>query len=81
MTVGEMRARMSGAEMHRWKLYRAKHGPLDLERRYDRPAALNAFMVSTVNGGKGQMRDFMPWPVMPALSEAERFAMELMGNG
>lgn len=83
MTVGEMRVRMSGAEMHRWKLYRAKHGPLGLERRYDRPAALAAYWQVALNAKdyRGNLGDFMPWPVKPVLSEAERFAMELMGNG
>lgn len=78
-----MRARMSGAEMHRWRLYREKHGPLDLERRFDRPAALLAYWFVKMNAKdyNGNLKDFMPWPVLPQLSEAERFAMELMGNG
>ncbi len=83
MTVGEMKARMTSGEMHRWGLYRQKHGPLDLERRYDRPAALAAYWHVAMNAKdyRGNLGDFMPWPVKPVLNEAERFAMELMGNG
>lgn len=80
-TVGELRKRMSHVEFKSWLAYRAKWGPLDPVRRYDRPAALVAHLIAATNGGKGKMQDMMPWPIVAPLSEAERFARELMGNG
>lgn len=80
-TVGDLKRRMSNVEFRGWIAYRDKWGPLSVVRRYDRPAALVAHLVSASNGGKGKMRDMMPYPVERVLSEAEQFARELMGHG
>lgn len=80
-TVGELKHRMSGMEFRGWLAYRAKWGPMDLVRRYDRPAALGAHVATVAAGGKGKMQDMMPYPIQRVLSEAEQFARELMGNG
>lgn len=80
-TVGELKRRMSNVEFRGWLAYRAKWGPLDVVRRYDRPAALGAHVATVAAGGKGKMQDMMPWPILEPLSEAEQFARELMGHG
>lgn len=45
-----------------WQQYRKRHGPLSFERRYDRPAALLAVILSRLHGGKLEFKDMMPWP-------------------
>jgi len=81
-TVGELKARMSAVEFNGWLAYRDKWGPMDLTRRYDRPAALQGHLTRIMNGDKGsKMQDMMPWPIYRSLSEAEQFARELMGHG
>jgi hypothetical protein len=80
-TVGELKKRMSHVEFQSWLAYRVKYGPLDVVRRYDRPAALMADMFARMNGKdyKGDLSNFLPWPVKSrALSEAEQFARDLM---
>ena len=63
---------MSYAEFTRWLAYRRKHGPLTDERRFDRPAALQAFMFAQVHSrpgmGPGSIADFMPWSEPPPAS-------------
>ncbi len=80
-TVGQLKRSMSNVEFRGWLEYRKKWGPLDVARRFDRPGALVAHLIAATNGGKGKMRDMMPWPIEAPLSEAEQFARELMGNG
>lgn len=51
---------MTSAEFTEWVAYAEVAGPFDLQRRYDRPAALIAWMLQRVNGGKGEFADFLP---------------------
>ena len=71
-TVGELQRRMSYAEFTRWLVYRKKHGPLTDERRFDRPAALLAFLYAQVHAQQGKspssLADFMPWSEPPPAS-------------
>lgn len=69
-TVGELQRRMSHAEFTRWLTYRRAHGPLTDERRFDRPAALLAWLYSSVHAAKGRapgsLAEFMPWSDEPS---------------
>lgn len=49
------------AEFRLWMAYRAKHGPMNDVRRYDRPAALIGSILSQAHGGKTKMSDLMPF--------------------
>jgi len=61
-TVRELQHRMTMPEFSTWIRYRKKHGPMNDIRRYDRPAALLAFMASRLGGGKvNSITDFMPF--------------------
>lgn len=60
-TVGELQQSMTQREIRLWISYRNKHGPLGMERRFDRPAAIIGMILSRAYGGKATMKDFMPW--------------------
>jgi hypothetical protein len=75
-TVDELQRRMTPREFQKWGQYRAIWGPLDMVRRYDRPAALIAAALTHAENLKG----FLPWPERH-YNEAELFARELMGYG
>jgi len=60
-TIRELQSRMTMKEVSIWLSYRAKYGPPNDVRRYDRPAALAAYMANRVAGGKAEMIDFMPF--------------------
>lgn len=61
MTIAELQSRISMREVRVWSAYRKKYGPMSDVRRYDRPAAQIASMISAAHGGKAKMADFMPW--------------------
>lgn len=71
---------MSHAEFSRWLAYRRAHGPLTDERRFDRPAALHAYLFAQVNAKPGSapdsIADFMPWSE-PADATLDDIAKEL----
>jgi hypothetical protein len=56
-TVGEIRGRMTYAELLSWMEYRERYGPLNPMLRND---AAIARMASAMTGAK--MEAFMPWP-------------------
>jgi hypothetical protein len=58
-TVGELKAVMSASEFASWLAYVEDNGPLDLQRRYDEPAALIAWAVQAAQGGKAKLEDFL----------------------
>mgnify|MGYP003386545188 CR=1 FL=1 len=60
-TIGELQSRMSMREVNVWLAYRDKYGPMNDVRRYDRPAAILASILSHAHGGKSPPRDFMPF--------------------
>lgn len=49
------------AEFCMWMAYFRKNGRSNDIRRFDRPAALIASLISQAFGGKSVMRDFMPF--------------------
>ncbi len=74
----EWKRKMTHGEYESWCRYRLRHGPMTMDRRYDRPAALLATMWSS----KAKMTDFLPWPQKSARElEAEAIFNELMGGG
>jgi hypothetical protein len=52
---------MSMREVHLWVAYRKKYGAMHDVRRYDRPAAIIASILSQAHGGKATPKDFMPF--------------------
>lgn len=60
-TVGELQERLTESEYFLWLRYRHKYGPLNPVRKYDRPAALVATLISNTNGGKSKPIDFLPY--------------------
>ncbi len=62
-TIAELQARMPLREVHVWLAYRNKYGPMSDVRRFDRPAALIASLISRAHGGKAELRDFMPFGI------------------
>lgn len=60
-TIAELQASINPKEMAVWYAYKKKYGPMNDVRRFDRPAALVASMISAANGGKAKMNEFMPW--------------------
>lgn len=62
-TIRELQARMSFGEYAQWLAYRKKYGPMNDVRRYDRPAALLAQIGTQACGGRGKMKDFMPFGI------------------
>ncbi len=60
-TITEVKKSISYAEFLQWLSYRKKYGPMNDVRRYDRPAAILASILSQVNGGKLEPKDFMPF--------------------
>lgn len=51
---------MSCSEFTDWVAYAEISGPINYRRRYDQPAALLAWITQRVQGGKGEMSDFLP---------------------
>lgn len=60
-TIRELQSRMGVSEVALWVKYFKKHGPHSAVRKYDRPAALLAYVASRISGGKSVMTDFMPF--------------------
>lgn len=54
---------MSAGEFAEWEAYTEVTGPIGYERRYDRPAALTAYVMQAVHGGKHKVADFLPYPL------------------
>ncbi len=50
---------MTASELASWLAYVEDNGPLDLQRRYDEPAALVAWTVQAAQGGKSKIGDFL----------------------
>jgi hypothetical protein len=70
MPVGEMLQRMSGQELAEWQAYERVYGPIGVEERLDRTAAVIANQVAnSLRGPKSkpsEVDDFMPrWGVRP----------------
>jgi hypothetical protein len=68
MTVGELKERMTTAELANWRRYTEEMGPLNLAWRIDYAVARSALRFLG-----GHMRDLMPWPRQeeePATPEA-----------
>lgn len=80
-TIAEWQAAMTHGEWDVWMRYRRRHGPMGLERRYDRPAALIAALGNNTMGGKLKMSDLSPWPLKEAIeNEADALIAEMMGE-
>src|ERR1700753_2532030 len=60
-TIAELQKKMSIKELNLWRAYRAKYGPLNPVRKYDRPAALICASMSAALGGNAKIMDFMPF--------------------
>lgn len=52
---------MGTKELLTWISYRAKNGPMNDVRRFDRPAALIATVLNNTFGGKLKMESVMPY--------------------
>jgi hypothetical protein len=59
---------MSFAEFRRWIAYRDAHGPMDLSRKHDRPAALQAVVMKG-----GALHDYLPFDKPPETSIDDLF--------
>lgn len=63
-TVGELQQRMSLAEYYQWVRYRNKNGQMNDVRRFDRPAALLAHLITCVaSKNPKKINDFLPFGV------------------
>lgn len=60
-TVADLQRRMTMREVQLWMSYRRIHGPLNYERRFDRPAAMIGHILSRAYGGKATFKDLMPY--------------------
>lgn len=60
---------MSASEFQDWDAYVELYGPLDLRNRLDHAAALIAFTVSRVNGGRTEYRQFLNYPPPPEIDD------------
>lgn len=76
MTLGELRTRMTSAELLIWHAYAERNGPLSPTLRTD--AAVARAVAPFVKNAK--MSDFMPWPKEPE-SEATPEALLDMLRG
>jgi len=54
---------MGIAEVSVWAAYFKKNGPHNAMRFYDRPAALQTTAIVRVNGGKAEMKEFLPYGI------------------
>jgi hypothetical protein len=61
MTLGELKARMTHAELQTWAAYVECNGPLSIALRTD--AAVARAVLPFLKNAK--MADFMPWPKEP----------------
>lgn len=57
-----MRATLPASEYAAWAAYVELYGPVHLHGRIDGAAALVAYTVSAVNGGKTPYRQFLHYP-------------------
>lgn len=64
-TVTSLKATMPLTEFGEWVAYCELYGPVDYRRRYDNPAALQAWITQAVQGGKGGFNDFVPYQKLP----------------
>jgi len=65
-TVESLQRRMSNREWAQWVAYFEVYGPVDLQRRYDEPAARVAAVVAQVHGNSNKTAlDFMPYAAKP----------------
>lgn len=78
-TVNELKASMTHAELVAWWQYRRKWGPLDVTRRYDRPAAVMAATAVQLMGGKVEVKDFMPYPMDDEHDDEFKSVMKELG--
>jgi len=61
MTAGELRERITNAELEMWLSYVEEYGPLNLALRFDSAVARAMSSMSK----EAKPRDFMPWPREP----------------
>lgn len=71
---------MSMREFAAWCAYVEDNGPLNYERRYDRPAALVAYVAQALMGGKQTVLDFLPYHVKTnELSDVDQQVLSAFG--
>jgi hypothetical protein len=64
-TVGELKHRMSAKEFGDWIDYFNRIGRCGPVRMFDAPAALLAWKVDNVMGGKTEIKDYLPFHKEP----------------
>lgn len=52
---------MTHREWAQWVAYVETYGPIDIQRRYDEPAARVAAVVAQVNGSRHTAEHFLPY--------------------
>lgn len=70
---------MSASEFASWLAYAEDNGPLDLQRRYDEPAALIAWAARSAAGMKGKPEDFLRFQKKNGHSSIDNAIAKLFG--
>jgi len=70
---------MSATEFAHWLAYVEDNGPLDYQRRFDEPAALIAWSIQAVNGGKSKIEDFLRYRTKSATSSIDSAIAKAFG--
>ncbi len=70
---------MSASEFANWVAYVDDNGPLDLQRRYDEPAALIAWAVQAAQGGKAKLEDFLRFKHKNNYSDIDNAILKAFG--
>lgn len=60
-TINELKENLTAEEFGVWLAYRQKRGPLNHMFRTDYAIARLSVLISRVNGGKLDIKDFMPY--------------------
>lgn len=70
---------MSASEFASWLAYVEDNGPLDLQRRYDEPAALIAWAVQATQGGKAKPEAFLRYQQKNSHTSIDNAIAKLFG--
>jgi hypothetical protein len=70
---------MSAKEFANWVAYVEDNGPLDYQRRFDEPAALIAWAVQAVQGGKSKIDDFLRYKHKNNHSDIDNAILKMFG--
>lgn len=69
---------MSTSEFASWVAYVRENGPLDMQRRYDEPAAMIAHTVAAANGSRAKVEDFLRYAPKSNLSDLDQSIAKIL---